>query len=114
MDDDVLQELRAQLVERRDEIHDRWRRIESDRRHQDRPLDKDLEEQSLELQNEEVLNQLDPALRGELRDILAALERMDEGEYGTCTECGDEIDVGRLEVLPSARMCIQCAEEAEL
>lgn len=114
MDDDVLQDLRAQLVERRDEIHDRWQRIEADRRHQDEPLDKDLEDQSLELENEEVLNQLDPALRGELRDILAALERIDEGTYGTCVECGDAINVARLEVLPSARMCIQCAEEAEL
>ncbi|MFB6265420.1 MAG: TraR/DksA family transcriptional regulator [Bradymonadaceae bacterium] len=114
MDDETMRELREELVEKRDEIHDRWRRIESDRRHENEPLDKDLEDQSVELENEEVLNQLDPTYREELKDVLAALDRMEEGTYGTCVACGDQIAVDRLKAIPYARRCIECAEAAEL
>jgi RNA polymerase-binding protein DksA len=45
-----------------------------------------------------------------LRDIDAALLRMDEGTYGLCTKCGGEIAIGRLQVRPQASLCIRCAE----
>lgn len=48
-------------------------------------------------------------LRRELDDIEKALERMDEGTYGTCEVCGDEISEARLEAMPSTRRCIEHA-----
>ena len=45
----------------------------------------------------------------ELRRIAAALARMDEGEFGYCLECGDEIAARRLELDPAAPLCIGCA-----
>ncbi len=45
----------------------------------------------------------------ELRRIAAALARIDEGEYGYCLECGEEIAVRRLELAPAAPLCIGCA-----
>lgn len=39
----------------------------------------------------------------------AALARMDEGEYGTCVECGAEIPVARLEARPMSIRCVDCA-----
>jgi DnaK suppressor protein len=45
----------------------------------------------------------------ELRRIAAALARMDEGDYGYCLECGEEIAVRRLELDPAAPLCITCA-----
>ncbi len=45
----------------------------------------------------------------ELRRIAAALVRIDEGEYGYCLECGEEIAVRRLELAPAAPLCIGCA-----
>ncbi|MEM9632552.1 MAG: TraR/DksA family transcriptional regulator [Pseudomonadota bacterium] len=47
--------------------------------------------------------------RSDIQRILAALQRLDEGEYGYCVECGDEIAEKRLEVDPSAAFCINCA-----
>lgn len=41
--------------------------------------------------------------------ITAALMRLEEGEYGFCTECGDEIAERRLEVDPTSPHCIGCA-----
>jgi DnaK suppressor protein len=44
-----------------------------------------------------------------LADINAALGRIEAGTYGTCTNCGNEISVGRLEAYPWASLCIDCA-----
>lgn len=43
-----------------------------------------------------------------LREIDAAIKRIYTGEYGKCEMCGKEIDVKRLELIPWARLCIQC------
>ncbi len=45
----------------------------------------------------------------DLNRIKAAIGRIDEGEYGYCAECGDEIAERRLEVDPMAERCINCA-----
>ncbi len=41
--------------------------------------------------------------------ILAALARIEEGEFGYCAECGDDISTGRLEQDPTVSTCIDCA-----
>ena len=37
-----------------------------------------------------------------------ALEKVDEGTYGVCGECGDEIGAGRLKAMPLAKLCVSC------
>ena len=44
-----------------------------------------------------------------LKQIETALERMDAGGYGRCLECGDKIPQARLEAVPYATRCVQCA-----
>jgi len=44
----------------------------------------------------------------ELRALEAALERMADGSYGQCIECGQNIDLERLKVEPAALRCIDC------
>lgn len=39
-----------------------------------------------------------------------ALEKISEGTYGICDDCGGEIDVKRLDKMPSSRYCIECAD----
>jgi len=48
-----------------------------------------------------------------IKKISLALERIDEGEYGICEECGDDISVRRLEARPVTTFCIRCKEEQE-
>ncbi|MCA9971763.1 MAG: TraR/DksA C4-type zinc finger protein [Anaerolineales bacterium] len=43
-----------------------------------------------------------------LAQIEAALRRLDEGTYGRCTRCGQQIAPGRLRVMPDAPLCITC------
>jgi len=49
----------------------------------------------------------------ELQRIAAALRRLDSGEYGDCQDCGEPIDVRRLEMDPGATLCIRCATARE-
>ncbi|NKB89489.1 MAG: hypothetical protein GKS06_14830 [Acidobacteria bacterium] len=46
----------------------------------------------------------------ELKAIAAALERLDNEEYGECIACGEEISDARLRANPVATVCIDCAE----
>ncbi len=48
-----------------------------------------------------------------LRDTRAALRRMDEGTYGVCVDCEDEINPKRLTAVPWASRCIACQERAD-
>jgi len=38
-----------------------------------------------------------------------ALQRVDDGVYGTCAECGESIPVARLEALPHTKFCVTCS-----
>ena len=49
----------------------------------------------------------------ELRRIAAALDRIDEGDYGYCLSCDELIALARLEFDPAATLCINCARKAE-
>lgn len=48
-----------------------------------------------------------------IRKIKEALQRMDDGEYGECIACGEEIGEKRLIARPVATHCIDCKTEAE-
>ena len=48
-----------------------------------------------------------------LAAIDAALKRIDDGTYGTCITCGDQIRYERLEASPWAALCIDCKRRAE-
>ncbi len=52
--------------------------------------------------------------RETLQKIDIALRKFDEGTYGTCDECGDEISVERLMIMPFAIACRDCQEEREM
>ena len=48
-----------------------------------------------------------------ISEIDAALERIEDGGYGTCSNCGEEIPPARLEANPWASLCIDCKRRAE-
>ena len=48
-----------------------------------------------------------------LRKLKKALQRMEEGEYGMCETCGENITFKRLLVRPVATQCIDCKTQAE-
>ena len=48
-----------------------------------------------------------------LRNVRAALRRIDDGSFGTCMHCEEEISPKRLNAVPWAPFCIQCQEQAD-
>lgn len=63
-----------------------------------------------ERQTEFAMNEHETA---ELGDIQAALERIEAGTYGSCTDCGITIPAARLKAYPTAKRCIDCQSQAE-
>ncbi|MDZ7682677.1 MAG: TraR/DksA C4-type zinc finger protein [Fodinibius sp.] len=54
----------------------------------------------------------DAALRkqkSQLQKLERAMTRIQEGNYGTCLKCGDDIPVGRLQFMPWTTKCVKCA-----
>ncbi|HET9491489.1 MAG TPA: TraR/DksA C4-type zinc finger protein [Methylomirabilota bacterium] len=45
--------------------------------------------------------------------LQAALERLRDGGYGTCVECGEPIAVARLRALPEVQTCVRCQDRLE-
>lgn len=48
-----------------------------------------------------------------LKKIERTIQKIDEGEFGICEQCGEEISVKRLEARPVTDLCIRCKEEQE-
>lgn len=69
----------------------------------------DFSEQAVEQENEEVLVQLKADAEHELRLVNIALERLNQGTYGECQHCGEDIAIARLDALPYTEHCIKCA-----
>lgn len=75
----------------------------------DAPATKDWEDRSSERQGDEVLEALGQAELNEVIRIDAALERIENGEYGICATCGEDILEARLALLPDTPVCKNCA-----
>ncbi len=61
------------------------------------------------LQGQAMAKGLEVRRAGRHRAIVAALGRIDEGEFGYCEDCGEFIGTGRLDVDPCAMRCVSCA-----
>lgn len=69
----------------------------------------DWEERATESEGDEVLASVGNLSLDEIEQIRHALHQIDAGDYGTCTGCGTAIPAERLELLPYATTCTQCA-----
>jgi DnaK suppressor protein len=56
----------------------------------------------------EISNSLIVGARAALRDVVDALQRMDDGRYGVCRRCSAPLAIARLEVLPQVSLCMSC------
>lgn len=48
-----------------------------------------------------------------LQKVNHALRKIEEGTYGECESCGEQIEIRRLQARPTANLCIACKEEEE-
>ena len=107
-----LERLRNQLLKDRQEILNRFRRLEAGIEELQEPQI-EMEEEAQKLELTKLYNRLGSRERDEIEAIELALGKMQAGKYGLCEECGEPIPLKRLFAVPSARLCRQAAEEME-
>ncbi|MCU0708497.1 MAG: TraR/DksA family transcriptional regulator [Pirellula sp.] len=99
-------EIRALLEGKLKELEERAQRLEN---RLSQPGEADSEENAILRENDEVLEGLNDLTVHDIHQIRLALDRIEHGTYGLCTECGRAIAKARLNALPFTSTCVECA-----
>jgi DnaK suppressor protein len=105
--------LKGMLEDRRREIHEKLRSLREALPAEAHHEVRDAEEQSVDDFVQEVDLALMQMKTETLKKIDQAIQRLENGSYGRCQECDQEIAAARLRALPFAVLCRDCQEEAE-
>ncbi len=97
----------------RDSIVERMEKLAKHTQHREEPIPQDFSEQAVSMENDETMVALEEELQANLSDVEAALARLEAGEYGQCRSCQEPISAARLDALPAAVLCIECASAAD-
>lgn len=98
---------RAQLTDALDSASERSQTVTLDQQSTGRVSRGDaMQQQAMALANK-------AQYKSELRQVLAALQRLADDDYGFCEACGDDIPLPRLTVKPESRYCLRCQSESE-
>jgi RNA polymerase-binding transcription factor len=108
---DRLRNSREWLLARGAELQDRLRRVQQDLGRQREPLPRDAPDAAIVVENDEILAAIEKAAYSEIDRIELALARLDEGVFGLCETCGNDIEEARLRAVPYATQCLGCARE---
>ena len=96
-----------------DNLHDDHPGSMSDETGEDAVYDNHLADTATETYDRELDYTLGENAEHVLAEIDGALERIEQGTYGTCTRCGNDIAPERLEARPWATLCIDCQRQLE-
>ena len=110
---ETLLEERTRVVAAIENLHEDHSGSLSDEAGEETAYDNHLADTATETYDRELDYTLEENSEHVLREIDAALKRIDEGTYGTCTNCGNPIPEERLEARPWATLCIGCKRERE-
>ncbi len=73
----------------------------------------DIGDEAANIYNKQVLLSLNENERMRLKEVDESLDRIENGSYGICEECGGPISLKRLEVRPVAKYCVPCLTKLE-
>jgi len=104
-----IKQIAAKLNELKAELEARVQRTHKHTYQKDEPVSAKFDEQVVETENDGLVMALEGEDKEELASIDKALQRIEEGSYGQCQRCGEEIDEARLQAVPYAAHCIDCA-----
>jgi DnaK suppressor protein len=113
MNEQDLEVIKQNLIKQRQELLDEVQAKYAASREIGQSNVPDLADVSSNAYNREMLLNLSEAHHRQMQDIDAALVRFDDGEYGICVGCGEDISPRRMEVRPFSRYCIECKTDIE-
>jgi YteA family regulatory protein len=105
---ELLLDERRRVVAAIENIHEEHPGSISDETGEDAVYDNHLADTATDTYDRELDYTLEENAEHVLAEIDAALQRIEEGTYGICTNCGKQIPEERLEALPWATLCIDC------
>lgn len=103
LSDEFLKTQRESLIEEKNKIEEKINRL---KKYPD--YGSDEEDNLQEIADYESNLSIDEQLEFLLGKIKRALSAMDDGTYGKCASCKQEIEEGRLEIMPYAELCVTC------
>ena len=101
---------KAHLEAQLEELESRQSRIAEDLAE---PLNADSGEQAVEMEDDASLEGQGALIAREIASVKRALARIEDGTYGECVRCGEDIASARLEARSEAALCINCARSNE-
>lgn len=106
-----LVKIKEDLLKRKQEIEQELQNLSSEKMVDGQSQDD--ADQVVSVTMESLRNSLQDTEYQEYNKIVAALKAIDDGTYGICQECGQNISENRLKYNPNARLCLVCQEKAE-
>jgi DnaK suppressor protein len=113
MDKKRLEQFKKRLETRQQELRRLVSRNVQDGRAADEQAAQDIADKAANSYTKEFLFHQSNNDRQLLQLVEEALQRIREGSYGECVNCGNELNAKRLEAVPWTRYCINCQEKVE-
>jgi DnaK suppressor protein len=113
MDKKVLARFKKILLKEREQIVGEVKQIDESSKEMGQDGIQDIGDEAANIYNKQVLLSLNENERMRLQEVDEALDRIGNGTYGICEECGGSIGLKRLEARPVAKYCVPCKTKLE-
>jgi DnaK suppressor protein len=113
VDKKTLSRFKKILLKEREEIVGEVKQIYESSKEMGQDGIQDIGDEAANIYNKQILLSLTENERVRLQEVDEALDRIENGTYGICEECGGAISPKRLEVRPVAKYCVPCLMKLE-
>ncbi len=113
IDKRTLARFKKILLKEREDIIGEVKQIHESSKEMGQDGIQDIGDEAANIYNKQILLSLSENERVRLQEVDEALDRIANGTYGTCEECGGPISLKRLEVRPVAKYCVPCLMNLE-
>jgi DnaK suppressor protein len=113
MDKKTVKTYRDRLLARRESLFSQVTEAELSSRERDLEATQDPADMAANAYTKELLISMSANDRMLLHLIDEALQRVEKGEYGECVNCGEQVQIKRLDAVPWARYCLKCQDLQE-
>lgn len=117
LEEKEVKKFEAMLIEQKKKLEDDLARIakpvsnQGDYETRYDNIGDDMDENASEVEEYVDNMAVESNLEEQLKGVNRALEKIKDGSYGVCEECGADIAIGRLEANPAAKRCMQCVSK---
>ncbi len=101
-----LEEILSKIADKNVDLEDDWKARFPEFGHEG--SEDALEDAAKEREEYERNRSVEQTLELKLEKIKKAIQRLEDGKYGLCLECGEKIKDERLSIIPEAELCVEC------